>query len=54
MAGVGRSDEGLPMFAEAGEIPRDSSMPRWTSKDLCEPLWMAPRAGFEVSRKFLS
>jgi hypothetical protein len=27
---------------------------RWTSVDVYGRLWMAPRAGFEVERKFLS
>jgi hypothetical protein len=32
---------------------RNPSIPRWTSMDVYEPLWMAPRAEFEIGLKHL-
>lgn len=47
----------LQSLADSGVVKKQTvaaAMPRWTPMDVYGCLRMAPRAGFEIDRKFLS
>jgi hypothetical protein len=46
--------EGAVLMSDGAEKSRYPRLRRWTSMDVYEPLWMAPRAGFQIGRKFLN